>query len=89
MLDLSRQLTSSILYGSQDVEAYFIVGRTMDLYVVSRTCLLQTLKLRLRNPSLGVIKLEFILKLKIKRNDWLLADTWYPGSGVVLDCIDS
>ena len=26
---------------------------------------------------LKVIKLEFILKLKIKRNDWLLADT-YP-----------
>ena len=26
-------------------------------------------------PGLKVIKLEFILKLKIKRNDWLLADT--------------
>ena len=26
-------------------------------------------------PSLEVIKLEFILRLKIKRNDWLLADT--------------
>ena len=26
-------------------------------------------------PGLEVIKLEFILKLKIKRNDWLLADT--------------
>ena len=25
--------------------------------------------------SLEVIKLEFILKLNIKRNDWLLADT--------------
>ena len=25
-------------------------------------------------PGLEVIKLEFILKLKIKRNDWLLAD---------------
>ena len=25
--------------------------------------------------ELEVIKLEFILKLKIKRNDWLLADT--------------
>ena len=25
--------------------------------------------------GLGVIKLEFILKLKIKRNDWLLADS--------------
>ena len=25
--------------------------------------------------GLEVIKLEFILKLKIKRNDWLLADT--------------
>ena len=27
------------------------------------------------NPGLEVIKLEFILRLKIKRNDWLLADT--------------
>ena len=27
------------------------------------------------SSGLEVIKLEFILKLKIKRNDWLLADT--------------
>ena len=27
------------------------------------------------HPGLDVIKLEFILKLKIKRNDWLLVDT--------------
>ena len=26
-------------------------------------------------PGLEVIKLEFILRLKIKRNNWLLADT--------------
>ena len=26
-------------------------------------------------PGLEVIKLKFILRLKIKRNDWLLADT--------------
>ena len=26
-------------------------------------------------PGLEVIKLEFILRLKIKCNDWLLADT--------------
>ena len=26
-------------------------------------------------PGPGVIKLEFILKLKLKHNDWLLADT--------------
>ena len=26
-------------------------------------------------PGLEVIKFEFILRLKIKRNDWLLADT--------------
>ena len=32
--------------------------------------------LSFRNLSgLEVIKLDFILKLKIKRNDWLLADT--------------
>ena len=28
-----------------------------------------------RGPDLEVIKLEFILKLKVKCNDWLLADT--------------
>ena len=27
------------------------------------------------NPGLEVIKLEFILRLKIKHNDWLLPDT--------------
>ena len=32
------------------MEAYSIVGPNMDLYVVGRTCLLQSLKLRLRNP---------------------------------------
>ena len=26
------------------------------------------------NPGLGVIKLEYSLRLKIKRNDWVLAD---------------
>ena len=31
--------------------------------------------INLRNPGLEVIKLEFILKLKIKCNNWLLADT--------------
>ena len=29
----------------------------------------------LSNTGIEVIKLEFILRLKIKRNDWLLADT--------------
>ena len=27
------------------------------------------------SPGLKVIKLEYILRLKIKRNDWLIADT--------------
>ena len=27
------------------------------------------------SPNFEVIKLEFILRLKIKRNDWLLVDT--------------
>ena len=30
---------------------------------------------KVSRPGPEVIKLEFILKLKIKRNDWLLADT--------------
>ena len=33
------------------MEAYSIVGQTMDLYVVAWTCLLQSLKLRMRNQS--------------------------------------
>ena len=33
-------------------------------------CLINALR-----PGLEVIKLEFLLKLKIKHNDWLLADT--------------
>ena len=31
----------------------------------------------MNTPGLEVIKLEYSLKLKIKRNDWLLADS-YP-----------
>ena len=31
--------------------------------------------LRLMTPDLEVIKLEYSIKLKIKRNDWLLVDT--------------
>ena len=30
---------------------------------------------RSSTPGLDVIKLEYSLRLKIKRNDWLLADT--------------
>ena len=29
---------------------------------------------KVKQPGLAVIKLDFILKLKIKRNDWLLVD---------------
>ena len=32
-------------------------------------------KKNILQPGLEVIKLEFILRLKIKCNDWLLADT--------------
>ena len=32
-------------------------------------------RLILAFPSLEVIKLEYSLRLKIKRNDWMLADT--------------
>ena len=37
------------------------------------TCLYISFGMNL--PGLEVIKLEFILRLKMKRNDWLLADT--------------
>ena len=42
--------------------------------VISALSLLSRI-LTIALPGPGVIKLEFILRLKIKRNDWLLADT--------------
>ena len=33
------------------------------------------MNIKCTNTGLKVIKLEYSLKLKIKRNDWLLADT--------------
>ena len=39
--------------------------------------------------SLEVIKLEYSLKLKIKRNDWLLADTYLQAANQgALFCIE-
>ena len=49
-LDLVKTIiiiSSSSVYGSQDLEEF---GRSMDLNEVPRTCLLQSLKLSLRNP---------------------------------------
>ena len=52
-------------------------GRPIDTYSVSiygRST--EGLMLRfLKSSGLNVIKREFIIKHKIKRNDWLLADT--------------
>ena len=39
----------------------------MDIFTIQCQCAVKT--------GLEVIKVEFILKLKIKRNDWLLVDT--------------
>ena len=38
-------------------------------------CISQVLRIQLISSGLEAIKLEFILKLKIKCNDWLLVDT--------------
>ena len=38
-------------------------------------CISQVLRTQLISSGLEAIKLEVILKLKIKRNDWLLVDT--------------
>ena len=38
---------------------------------------IKRLNAKLSNTGLGVIKLEFIFRHKIKRNDWLLADTCF------------
>ena len=40
-------------------------------YFIQRT---QFLQRYVKGPGLEVIKLEFILRLKIKRSEWLLAD---------------
>ena len=37
--------------------------------------LISSIVIELIRPGLEVIKLEFILRLKIKSNDWLIADT--------------
>ena len=37
-----------------------------------------------KEPGLEVIKLEFILRLKIKCNDWLLADTCPQAANIEL-----
>ena len=53
---------------------YFLTSPSITMVVTSFvvSCLyLQTVN----TPGFEVIKLEFILRLKIKRNDWLLADT--------------
>ena len=44
-----------------------------NVHLISRTLL--NSGLNVKNPGLEVIKLEYILRLKIKHNDWLLADT--------------
>ena len=46
--------------------------KVAKMWVISSICLFVANRGR---PDLEVIKLEFILKLKIKHNDWLLADT--------------
>ena len=50
-----------VVYGKDDLARLTRVAEQIHVYVI--------------NTGLEVIKLEFILKLKIKCNDWLLADT--------------
>ena len=69
-LDIKRH-SPSILYIQVLVQSY----KSQSL---SRTCETQISKNYLYtglSPGLEVIKLEYNLRLKIKRNDWLLADT--------------
>ena len=56
---------------SADPVAIMTLGLVQVLYSYSVTvspCVMQC-------PGLEVIKFEYSLRLKIKRNDWLLADT--------------
>ena len=48
--------------GKQPIIALYFESETVFMFITSR-------------PGIEVIKLEFILRLKIKRNDRLLADT--------------
>ena len=56
---MDRQMERKI---KQQLYAASLGGRILEIDVYSK-------------PGLEVIKLEFILRLKIKRSDWLLADT--------------
>ena len=55
--------------------SYIMLAIICVSYILLLTCVHFTAKNT--TPGLEVIKLEFILKLKIKPNEWLLADT-YP-----------
>ena len=46
-------------------------------------------KFQNHRPGLEVIKLEFILRLKIKLNDWLLADTCPQAANHCAFCFES
>ena len=80
---LATPFGSNVIYSMEENElAPFEVRSESHLLSVSRAkaawnCLLQK-KLYVfwtDRPGLEVMKLEFILRLKIKRTDWLLADT--------------
>ena len=68
------------------MEAYSIVGRTIDLYVVPGTCLLQSLKLRLRNPSVReygkpfyylLVNVDILFKYKISYKVYKISNEIY------------
>ena len=52
------------------------VSNGLDLILSGILSECQTVWIKIRTDSgLEILKLEFILRLKIKHNDWLLADT--------------
>ena len=61
------------------VQAVYTCSVLSNLSVKNNTKMIKMHDYQIRDsgqqPGLEVIKLEFILRLKIKRNDWLLADT--------------
>ena len=70
---LAHRARSTTAYlNANNVKAVDFPPKSPDLNIIEN--ILDELNSRMRRTGPEVIKLEFIVKLKIKRQDWLLAD---------------
>ena len=66
---------SAALWSPADLLSHLYVMFSCDFVTFSYSVLGQVWYLSVLIPGPEVLKLEYSLKLKIRRNDWLLADT--------------